>query len=102
MSNQSAAVKKFFDWGFAHGSDIATQLLYIPLPANVHDAIRAAWKGSSGHDVIRGRDRRIAAVRPGVPIRRDAPLDKLRDFNRRAASGRASAARSAPARSAPR
>ncbi len=37
-------MKKFFDWGFAHGSDIATQLLYIPLPDSVHDAIRAAWK----------------------------------------------------------
>jgi len=41
---QSAAVKKFFDWGFTHGSDIATQLLYIPLPAAVHSAIRAAWQ----------------------------------------------------------
>jgi phosphate transport system substrate-binding protein len=41
---QSAAVKKFFDWGFAHGSDIATTLLYIPLPESVHNAIRAAWK----------------------------------------------------------
>jgi phosphate transport system substrate-binding protein len=43
-TSQSAAVKKFFDWGFAHGSDIATQLLYIPLPTSVHDAIRAAWQ----------------------------------------------------------
>ncbi len=42
--NQSAAVKKFFDWGFAHGDDIAVQLLYIPLPASVKDAVRAAWK----------------------------------------------------------
>ena len=42
--NQSAAVKKFFDWGFAHGSDIAKQLLYIPLPTSVHNAIRAAWQ----------------------------------------------------------
>ncbi len=41
---QSGAVKKFFDWGFAHGSDIATSLLYIPLPESVHDAVRAAWK----------------------------------------------------------
>ena len=41
---QSAAVLKFFDWGFAHGSDIATQLLYVPLPSSVHDAVRAAWK----------------------------------------------------------
>jgi phosphate transport system substrate-binding protein len=41
---QSGAVKKFFDWGFAHGSDIAVQLLYIPLPASVQTAIRAAWQ----------------------------------------------------------
>ncbi len=41
---QSGAVTKFFDWGFAHGSDIATSLLYVPLPNSVHDAIRAAWK----------------------------------------------------------
>src|SRR5580692_10367484 len=41
---QSAAVKKFFDWGFAHGSDIAIKLLYIPLPTSVHDAIRAVWQ----------------------------------------------------------
>ena len=47
-ANQSAAVKKFFDWGFAHGNDIATQLLYIPLPDSVHNAIRAAWKGVPG------------------------------------------------------
>jgi phosphate transport system substrate-binding protein len=41
---QSVAVKKFFNWGFSKGNDIATQLLYIPLPANVQDAIRAAWQ----------------------------------------------------------
>jgi len=45
---QSAAVKKFFDWGFAHGGDTAKGLLYIPLPANVQDAIRAAWKSVPG------------------------------------------------------
>jgi phosphate transport system substrate-binding protein len=43
-ANQSAAVKKFFDWGFAHGNDIALQLLYVPLPASVQDAVRAVWK----------------------------------------------------------
>ena len=41
---QSGAVKKFFDWGFTHGSDIAKGLLYIPLPASVHTAIRAEWQ----------------------------------------------------------
>jgi phosphate transport system substrate-binding protein len=45
---QSAAVKKFFDWGFTHGSDIAKGLLYIPLPASVQDAIRTAWKTVPG------------------------------------------------------
>jgi phosphate transport system substrate-binding protein len=45
-ANQSAAAKKFFDWGFSHGNDIARQLLYIPLPDSVHDAIRAAWKAN--------------------------------------------------------
>lgn len=41
---QSGAVKKFFDWGFTHGSDIAKGLLYIPLPASVQTAIRATWQ----------------------------------------------------------
>jgi phosphate transport system substrate-binding protein len=41
---QSAAVKKFFDWGFAHGNDIAVQLQYIPLPEAVQNAVRATWK----------------------------------------------------------
>ncbi len=40
---QSAAVTKFFDWGFSHGGEIATSLLYVPLPVSVHNAIRAAW-----------------------------------------------------------
>jgi phosphate transport system substrate-binding protein len=46
--NQSAAVKKFFDWGFANGGKIAEDLLYIPLPGKVQDAIRAAWKAVPG------------------------------------------------------
>jgi phosphate transport system substrate-binding protein len=47
-AKQSTAVKKFFDWGFEHGSDIARGLLYIPLPPQVQDAIRSAWKGVPG------------------------------------------------------
>jgi phosphate transport system substrate-binding protein len=43
-TNQSVAVKKFFDWGFSHGSDIAKNLLYIPLPASVQNAIRTVWQ----------------------------------------------------------
>ena len=45
---QSGAVMKFFDWGFAHGNTIAEQLLYVPLPASVQDAVRAAWKQVPG------------------------------------------------------
>jgi phosphate transport system substrate-binding protein len=44
--NQSGAVKKFFDWGFAHGNDIAVQLLYVPLPEAVQNSVRAAWKAA--------------------------------------------------------
>jgi phosphate transport system substrate-binding protein len=47
---QSGAVKKFFDWGFTHGGDIAKGLLYVPLPASVQSAIRAEWqKGVPGN-----------------------------------------------------
>ena len=45
---KNAAVKKFFDWGFSHGSEVARALLYIPLPATVQDSIRAAWKNVPG------------------------------------------------------
>ena len=45
---QSGAAKKFFDWGFANGNTIAEQLLYVPLPASVQDAVRAAWKQVPG------------------------------------------------------
>jgi phosphate transport system substrate-binding protein len=41
---QTQAVIKFFDWGYAHGNDIAKQLLYVPLPETVQNQVRAAWK----------------------------------------------------------
>jgi phosphate transport system substrate-binding protein len=41
-------VIKLFDWAFANGDKIATDLLYIPLPDSVHNAIRAAWKAQFG------------------------------------------------------
>ncbi|MGG5808042.1 phosphate ABC transporter substrate-binding protein PstS [Falsiroseomonas sp. CW058] len=34
---------RFFDWAFRNGADAARRLEYIPLPAAVHDAVRAAW-----------------------------------------------------------
>lgn len=43
---------RFFDWCFRNGGDAARSLEYIPLPASVHDRIRAAWaaeiKGPDG------------------------------------------------------
>jgi phosphate transport system substrate-binding protein len=42
-ADKNAAVAKFFDWGFSNGNDIATNLLYIPLPKAVQDAVRSAW-----------------------------------------------------------
>jgi phosphate transport system substrate-binding protein len=43
---QGAAVVKFFDWGFTNGGQIATDLLYVPLPKPVQDAVRASWKAN--------------------------------------------------------
>jgi phosphate transport system substrate-binding protein len=43
---QGSAVVKFFDWGFTNGGQIATDLLYVPLPKPVQDAVRASWKAS--------------------------------------------------------
>jgi phosphate transport system substrate-binding protein len=40
---KDAAVTKFFGWAFAHGDEIATQLLYVPLPDAVHKAIQSVW-----------------------------------------------------------
>ena len=34
---------RFFDWAFRNGAQAATSLEYIPVPAAVHDAVRAAW-----------------------------------------------------------
>ncbi|MCS6931573.1 MAG: phosphate ABC transporter substrate-binding protein PstS [Acetobacteraceae bacterium] len=42
----SRNVMRFFDWAFREGSQIASSLEYIPLPASVHDLIRAAWARS--------------------------------------------------------
>ena len=40
---QNEAVKKFFDWGFASGGQVATDLLYVTLPKQVQDAVRQSW-----------------------------------------------------------
>jgi len=37
-------VLKFFDWAYASGGKLASDLDYVPLPENVVKLIRAAWK----------------------------------------------------------
>jgi phosphate transport system substrate-binding protein len=45
---RGASVRRFFDWAFTNGSQLATELEYIPLPESVHNAVRAAWRQSFG------------------------------------------------------
>jgi phosphate transport system substrate-binding protein len=45
---RSANVRRFFDWAFVNGSQLAAELEYIPLPGSVHNAVRAAWRQSFG------------------------------------------------------
>jgi phosphate transport system substrate-binding protein len=42
---RSAAVLKFFGWALSNGDPIAQKLQYVPLPATVKDAVKAAWAG---------------------------------------------------------
>jgi phosphate transport system substrate-binding protein len=42
------AVLKFFDWAYTNGDPVATQLQFVPLPAEVKTRIRAAWKTIGG------------------------------------------------------
>lgn len=39
-------VIKFFDWAFANGAGMATELEYVPLPADVVKLIQASWKAN--------------------------------------------------------
>jgi len=48
---QSVEVMKFFDWAYQGGTATAEKLHYIPLPADVTDKVRAAWKAE-----IKGAD----------------------------------------------
>jgi phosphate transport system substrate-binding protein len=42
---QGQAVRKFFDWSFAHGDADAKKLDYVVLPASVKAAVAKAWNG---------------------------------------------------------
>ena len=52
---RSAGVMKFFDWAFTNGAQLAKDLEYLPLPAPVQAAVRAAWqaeiKGPNGQAI---------------------------------------------------
>jgi phosphate transport system substrate-binding protein len=41
---QGSEVLKFFDWAYSSGDNMASQLDYVPMPANTKAAIRASWK----------------------------------------------------------
>ncbi|SFI87650.1 phosphate ABC transporter substrate-binding protein, PhoT family (TC 3.A.1.7.1) [Bosea sp. OK403] len=42
---EAQAALKFFDWAYKSGDALATGIDYVPLPSNVKDMVRAAWKG---------------------------------------------------------
>lgn len=42
----SREVLKFFEWAFDKGSDMATQLDYVPLPNNLISLVKDTWKES--------------------------------------------------------
>lgn len=41
---RSRNVMRFVDWAYTHGDAAAQELEYVPLPASVKDAVRAAWQ----------------------------------------------------------
>jgi phosphate transport system substrate-binding protein len=48
---QAAGSLKFFEWAFANGDKMSSELEYVPLPASVKDLVRKSWgdvKDSSG------------------------------------------------------
>ncbi len=51
-AERATNVMRFFDWAYKNGDKLAQELEYIPLPATVKDAVRAAWaaqvKGPNG------------------------------------------------------
>ncbi|MGL4767639.1 MAG: phosphate ABC transporter substrate-binding protein PstS [Formosimonas sp.] len=42
--DNAAKILKFFDWGLTQGNAVATELEYIPLPAEVVALVKAEWK----------------------------------------------------------
>jgi len=53
---QAVTALKFFDWVYAHGDEMATELDYVPVPPSVEAIIRKAWQqivDSSGNAVYK-------------------------------------------------
>jgi len=47
-AGRNQAVRRFFDWAYAHGDAAARELEYIPLPETVKTAVRGAWTRQFG------------------------------------------------------
>lgn len=43
-AERAKEVLKFFDWAFTNGDKLASELNYVPLPANLKTMIHSAWK----------------------------------------------------------
>ena len=53
-----AEALRFFDWSYRSGEKLAAELDYVPLPANVTDAVRKSWgeiKDASGKPLYAGK-----------------------------------------------
>jgi phosphate transport system substrate-binding protein len=46
----AAAALKFFDWAYASGDAIATELKYVVLPDSLKTLVRKQWSGVQGKD----------------------------------------------------
>ena len=40
----------FFDWAYHNGGQLAEQLDYVPMPANVVGVVEQSWKTIAGPD----------------------------------------------------
>ena len=48
--DRAAKVLKFFDWSYKNGGQLAEQLDYVPMPANVVGMVEQSWKEIVGAD----------------------------------------------------
>jgi phosphate transport system substrate-binding protein len=45
-AEESLAALKFFDWAYTNGAGLASELDYVPLPANLIKQVKATWTSS--------------------------------------------------------